>query len=139
MSEWHNIVHTGRDLPPQLANHALVQIGVTEYHTRKKMVLQHEQAEGIIIRVKVEEKECKLRSEKSTRHVSESSSHSRRNDTLTAEVKSPSKPKPARRSNFSEQMRANKQYSFKDEHVVSLFKLLYKSNKLKLQEARRPE
>ena len=32
-------------------------------------------------------------------------------------------------------MRANKQYSFKDEHVVSLFKLLHKSNKLKLLEA----
>ena len=36
-------------------------------------------------------------------------------------------------------MRANKQYSFKDEHVISLFKLLHKSNKLKLPEARRPK
>ena len=36
-------------------------------------------------------------------------------------------------------MRANKQYSFKDKHVVSLFKLLHKSDKLKLLEARRPE
>jgi len=39
----------------------------------------------------------------------------------------------------SEKVRANKLYSFKDEHVVSLFKLLQKSNKLKLPEARRPE
>ena len=36
-------------------------------------------------------------------------------------------------------MRANKQYCFKDEHVVSLFKLLHKSNKLNLSEAKRSE
>ena len=35
------------------------------------------------------------------------------------------------------QPRANKQYSFKGEHVDSLFKLLNKSNKLKLPEGRR--
>ena len=34
-------------------------------------------------------------------------------------------------------MCANKQYSFKDEHVVSLFKLHHRSIKLKLLEARR--
>jgi len=39
----------------------------------------------------------------------------------------------------SGQPRANKLYSFKDEHVVSLFKLLQKSNKLKLSEIRRSE
>ena len=39
----------------------------------------------------------------------------------------------------SGQARANKSYSFKDEHVVSLFKLLQKSNILKLSEIRRPE
>ena len=32
-----------------------------------------------------------------------------------------------------------KLYSFKDEHVVSLFKLLQKSNKFKLSDIRRPE
>ena len=37
------------------------------------------------------------------------------------------------------QLRANKQYSFKDEHVISLFKLLHKSNKLKLSESKRSE
>jgi len=36
-------------------------------------------------------------------------------------------------------MCTNKQYSFKDEHVVFLFKLLNKSNKLKQSEARHPE
>ena len=36
-------------------------------------------------------------------------------------------------------MCANKQYSFKDEHVISLFKLFHKGNKLKLSEAKRPE
>jgi len=37
------------------------------------------------------------------------------------------------------QARANKLYSFKDEHVVSLFKLFQKSNKLKLLPIRHPE
>jgi len=37
------------------------------------------------------------------------------------------------------QARANKLYSFKDENVVSLFKLLHKSNNLKLLEVRHPE
>ena len=39
----------------------------------------------------------------------------------------------------SGQARPNKLYSFKDEHMVSLFKLLQKSNRLKLLEIRRPE
>jgi len=39
----------------------------------------------------------------------------------------------------SGQPHGNKLYSFKDEHVVSLFKLLQKSNRLKLSEIRRPE
>ena len=39
----------------------------------------------------------------------------------------------------SGQPRANKSYSFKDEHLVSLFKLLQKSNKLKLSEIRHPK
>jgi len=55
------------------------------------------------------------------------------------EMKSPSKPQPARGGSSSSQPRANKQYSFKDEHVDSLFKLLNKSNRLKFPEARRPE
>jgi len=39
----------------------------------------------------------------------------------------------------SNQPRSNKPYSFKDENVVSLFKLLQKSNRLKLLEIRQPE
>ena len=58
---------------------------------------------------------------------------------MAIEVKSPSKPKPTRGSNSSELMRANKQYSFKNEHVVSLFNLFHESNKLKLSEVRHPE
>ena len=55
------------------------------------------------------------------------------------EILSSAKPQPARGSNPLGQMRASMQYSFEDEHVVSLFKLLNKSNKLKLPEARRPK
>jgi len=39
----------------------------------------------------------------------------------------------------SGQPRANKSYSFKDEHVVLLFKLLQKNNRFKLIEIRRLE
>jgi len=55
------------------------------------------------------------------------------------EMKSPSKLQSARGGSSSSQLCANKQYSFKDEHVDLLFKLLNKSNRLKLLEARRPE
>ena len=61
------------------------------------------------------------------------------NDNLATEIKSPVKPQSVKGSGSSSQPRANKQYSFKDEHVDSLFKLLNKSNRLKLPEARRPE
>jgi len=54
-------------------------------------------------------------------------------------MKSPTKPQPARGGSSLNQPRANKQYSFKDKHFDSLFKLLNKSNRLKLVEARRPE
>ena len=60
-------------------------------------------------------------------------------DNLAVETKSPVKPQPVKGSGSSSQPRASKQYSFKDEHIDSLFKLLNKSNRLKLPEARRPE
>jgi len=69
----------------------------------------------------------------------EVSFQAKRKDTLETETKSPSKPQPARGDSSSTQSRANKQYSLKDVHVDSLFKLLNKSNRLKLPEARRPE
>ena len=49
------------------------------------------------------------------------------------------KPQLVREGGALGQARANKLYSFKDEHVVSLFQLLQKSDKLKLLDARRPE
>ena len=58
---------------------------------------------------------------------------------MATETKSPVKPQPVKGSGSSSQPRASKQYSFKDEHVDWLFKLLNKSNRLKLPEARRPE
>ena len=64
---------------------------------------------------------------------------SKRKDNLATETKSPVKPHPVRGGGSSSQPRANKQYAFKDEHVDSLFKLLNKSNRLKLLEARRFE
>ena len=105
----------------------------------EQLVLQGEQVEEIIARVSAEEKDSKLRPDKPMRCAPVSSSKSRRRDTLTTEVKSPSKTQPVRGVMPPGQARANKQYSFKDEHVVSLFKLLQKSNKLKLPKIKRLE
>jgi len=115
----------------------LAQIGVAESHTWKQLVQQGEHAEEIIAKVKVEKN--KPRPEKTIRRTSEVSSQSKRKDTLATETKSPTKPQSTRGGSSSSQSRANRQYSFKDEHVDSLFKLLNKSNRLKLPEARRPE
>ena len=101
------------------------------------MVLQGEQAEDIVARVKAEEKESQNR--KSRCDTLQIHLLNREEETLITKVESPSKPKPERGGNSSGQVRTNKQYSFRDEHVVSFFKLLKKSNKLKLPEAKRPE
>ena len=114
-------------------------MGVAECSTWKQLVLQGEHAKEITARVKTEEKDNKVRPDKLTRYAPESSSQPRRRDILAMEVKLPSKPQSARGDGAPGHARANKLYSFKDKHVVSLFKLLQKSNKLKLSEARRPE
>ena len=101
------------------------------------MVQQGAQAEEIVARVNAEEN--KLRPEKSTRRAPETSFQVKRKETLATEMKSPSKSQPVIGGSSSSKPHANKQYSFKDEHVSSLFKLLNKSNRLKLPEARRPE
>jgi len=87
----------------------------------------------------VKAEENKPRHEKLTRRAPEASFQGKRKDTLATETKSPSKPQPAKGGSSLTQSRANKQYSFKDEHVALLFKLLNKSNRLKLPRARRPE
>jgi len=101
------------------------------------LVQQGEQAEEIIARIKAEEN--KPRPKKSTRRAPEVPFQSKRKDTLVIESKSPVKPQPTRGGGSSSQQRANRQYSFKDEHIDSLFKLLNKSNRLNLPEARRSE
>ena len=68
-------------------------------------MLQGEQVEEIIVRVRVEEKDSKLRPDKSMRHVQ--------------------RPSQSEGGGVaSGQPRGNKLYSFKDKHVASLFKLL---------------
>ena len=83
--------------------------------------------------------ENKLRPEKLIRGTPEASFQAKRKDILATEIKFLSKPQPARGGSSSTQSCTNKQYSFKDEHVDSLFKLLNKSNTLKLSKDRRPE
>ena len=55
------------------------------------------------------------------------------------EAKSHSKPQSTRGGGAPSKASDSKSYSFKDEHVVSLFKLLQKSNELKLSEVRCPD
>ena len=108
----------------------LTHIGVAKSRTWKQLVQQGEQAEEIIANVRA--KENKPRPEKSTRRAPEVSFQSKRKDTLTTETKFSVKPQPTREGSSSSQPQANMQCSFKDEHVDSLFKLLNKSNRLKL-------
>ena len=98
-------------------------MGVAECRTWKQLVLQGEQAEEIVAKIRAEEKDSKARPDKPMRRAPESSSQPRR-DTLATEVKSPSKTQLVRGEMAPGQARANKLYFFKDEHVVSLFKLL---------------
>ena len=102
----------------------LAQMGVEECRTWKQLVLQSEQEEEIIARVLAEEKDSKLRPDKSMWRAPESSSQPRKRDTLAKEVKSPPKTQSVRRGMAFGQPRGNKSYSFKDEHVIFLFKLL---------------
>ena len=90
-------------------------------------------------RIKAEEGEGRAKSEKPMQRTHTQSSRQKGKDTLATEVTTPAKPTPARETGISLKQRLNKQYSFKDDQVVKLFKLLQKSNKLKLPEARRPE
>jgi len=101
------------------------------------LVQQGEQAKKIIASVRAEKN--KPRPKKLIRRTLEVSIQSKRKDTLATETKAPSKPQPARGGSSSSQPRTNKQYSFKDEHVDSLFKLLNKGSKLKLPEVRLPK
>jgi len=121
-----------------LQTFVLAQMGVAICRTWKQLVLQGEHAEEIIARVRAEEKDSKQRFNKSMRRILESCSHPRRRDTLATEVKSPPKTQSVKGGMVFRQPRENK-LSFKNEHMVSLFKLLQKSNRLKLSEIKRPE
>ena len=48
-------------------------------------------------------------------------------------------PPPNKQGKAPNQQRAPKQYSFKEEHVDTLFQLLRKNNKLQLPEVRKPD
>ena len=102
-------------------------------------MVQDDHAEKIIARVKAKEKDSKPRPDKPMWHTPKSSSQPRRRDTCATEVKSLSKTQSVRGGMAPGQARVNKLYFFKNEHVVSFFKLLQKNNKFKLLEVRRPE
>ena len=57
-------------------------------------------------------------------------------DTLIVEVSGETQSK---KGNSNKTLEYQRQYSFRDKHVVTIFHLLKKGNKLKLQEARRSD
>jgi len=58
---------------------------------------------------------------------------------MAVELSGTAQSKQKSNTNDNEEFKfSSKVYSFKDEQVVAIFHLLYKSNKLKLPEARRP-
>ena len=87
------LVETCRhNLPTSL----LAQMRVAECRTWKQLVLQGEQMEEIVARVRAKEKNSKPRPNKPMRCTPESSSQPRRRDTPVIEVKSPSKAQSVR-------------------------------------------
>ena len=102
----------------------LAQIGVVEHRIWKQLVLQGEQAEEIIARVRAKEKDSKPKPDRPTQRAPKSSSQHRRRVIMATEVKSPLKTQSVRGGMPRYQACASKLYSFKDEHVVALFKLL---------------
>jgi hypothetical protein len=73
--------------------------------------------------IKAEEGD-KIRQLSSSQRTPAQPTRSKDKETMAAETTSPTKTQPTRGNTAPGQIRANKQYSFKDEHVVALFKLL---------------
>jgi len=105
-----------------------VRIGTVKAHTWKKLIKQ----------AKIAEKSAKKFKTPKSRWVINNKSYNmaKSSDTLALEVYGGTRSKNGNSNRTSEYQR---QYSFKDKHVVTLFHLLNKGNKLKLSEARRPD
>jgi hypothetical protein len=115
-------------------------MGVTECSSWRQLLSQGEQAEALIERIRDEEGDSKPKSEKPAHQTNSKHPYrSKGKETLATETKAAEKPKPVQTAGATLKQKLNKQYSFKDEHVVALFKLLLNSEKLKIPETRRPE
>lgn len=123
----------------------LVQMGMVECHIFKQLNQHNEQAEEIMARVRA--KKSRPRSERPPRQTHDQSIKTEKKETLTVEAKHLQCLQAARGggalttsgSGLSNQTRSPNHHSFRDKHVNSLFKLLNKSNKLKILEPRRPQ
>jgi len=102
-------------------------MGAVNAHTWKELIEQAEIAEKSAKKFET----SKSRWEINTKSYDTAES----SDTSTLEVYGGTRSKKGNSNRTSEYQI---QYSFKDEHVVTLFYLLNKDNKLKLPEARRP-
>ena len=101
----------------------LAHMGVAECKSWKQLVSQGEQAETIVARIKAEEG-GKTRPPSSSQRTLVQSTRSKGKEIMAAETTTLTKTQSTRGNTASGQIQANKQYSFGDEHVVALFKLL---------------
>ena len=99
----------------------LAHMGVAECKLLKQLVSQGEQAETKVARIKAEEGE---KTRQPSSRTPAQSTRSKGKEIVAAETTTPTMTQSTRGNTASGQIRANKQYSFRDEHVVALFKLL---------------
>jgi hypothetical protein len=116
------------------------RMGAVKAHTWKELVGQAEQAEMTANKCDPPAQKPKWGTDNQNRNPARNS-QSKGKDTLAVEIEGETSqtPKKTNPGSSSGPKFPPKQYSFRDDQVVTLFHLLNKSNRLKLPDATRPE
>ena len=116
-----------------------VRMGAVKAHTWKELVEQAEIAEKLAKKFEPSTPKDKWGMNKKGRSDMAQSSQAKGKETMSVELSGDTQSK-AKKSGFNNQESRfpPKQYSFRDDQVVTIFHLLHKGNKMKLPEARRP-
>jgi len=114
-------------------------MGAVKAHTWKELVEQADIAEKSAKKFEPSTPKGKWGTNNKGRGDMTQSSQAKGKETMSVELSRDVQSK-AKKSGFNNQESKfpPKQYSFKDEQVVTIFHLLHKANKLKLPDARRP-